>query len=205
MHLSTHRPGSGRDPAAAAPVGQQRLFRCSLMQGEQSAAPHTRHLNRLARSCRQVAQSIPPLWFIHEFAGASTGWATPQGGGTMIPPRCRAAPLRKPLSQRVKLAGGPTEARLGRRGQRCGVAGAALDTVAFAEESVRQPPSLVAQAKERGRRRRLPGKSPNFVPPVRSDWPRPLAQCFAESLAEDNRVSGPTGIVFRQKVRSSSI
>ena len=104
--------------------GQQRLFRCSLIQGEQSAAPHTRHLNRLARSCRQVAQSIPLLWVIHEFAGASTGWAAPQWGGTMIPLRCRAAPLREPPSQRVKPAGCPTEARLLQRcrrrvGHRC--------------------------------------------------------------------------------------
>ena len=167
------------------------------MQVEQSAAPHTRHLNRLDRSCRQVAQSIPLLRFIQEFAGASTGWAAPQWGGTMIPLRRRAAPLQKPLSQRVKPAGCPTEARLLRRCQRWGVAGAALDTVAFAEESVRQPPSLVAQAKEMGLRRRQPGKSPNSVPPVRSDWPRPLAQCFAESLAEDNGGSGQTGIVFR--------
>ena len=175
------------------------------MQGEQSAAPHTRHLNRLARSCRQVAQSIPLLRFIQEFAGASTGWAAPQWGGTMIPLRCRAAPLREPLSQQVRPAGCPTEARLLRRCQRWGVAGAALDTVAFAEESVRQPPSLVAQAKEMGRRRRLPGKWPNSVRPVKGDWPRPVAQCFAASLAEDNGVSGPTGIVFRQKVRGSSI
>ena len=195
--LSTHRPGSGRGPAAAVTGGQQRLFRCSLIQGEQSAAPHTRHLNRLARSCRQVAQSIPPLWVIHEFAGASTGWAAPQWGGTMIPLRCRAAPLREPLSQRVRPAGCPTEARLLRRCQRWGVAGAALDTVAFAEESVRQPPSLVAQAKEMGLQRRLPGKSPNSVGPVKGDWPEPVAQCFAASLAEDNGVSGPTGIMFR--------
>ena len=167
------------------------------MQGEQSAAPHTRHLNRLDKSCRQVAQSIPLLRFIQEFAGASTGWAAPQEGGTMIPLRCRAAPLREPLSQPVRPAGCPTEARLLRRCQRWGVAGAALDTVAFAEESVRQPPSLGDQAKERGSRRRLPGKSPNSVRPVRSDWPRPLTQCFAASLAEDNGVSGPTGIMFR--------
>ena len=106
----------------------------------------------------------------------------------MIPLRCRAAPLQEPLSQQVKPAGGPTEARLLRRGQRR--VGHALDTVAFAQESVRQPPSLGAQAKARGRRRRLPGKSPNSVPPVRSDWPRPLAQCFAESLAEDNELAG---------------
>ena len=93
--------------------------------------------------------------------------------------------------------GSPRKRRLLRRCQRWGVAGAALDTVAFAQGSVRQPPSLVAQAKEMGRRRRLPGKSPNSVRPVRSDWPRPVAQCFAASLAEDNGVSGPTGIVFR--------
>ena len=37
-----------------------------------------------------------------------------------------------------------------------------MDTVAFAEESVRQPPSLGDQAKERGSRRRLPGKWPNL-------------------------------------------
>ena len=128
-----------KGPGGRGPGGQQRLFRCSLIQGEQSAAPHTRHLNRLARSCRQVAQSIPPLWVIHEFAGASTGWAAPQWGGTMIPLRCRAAPLREPLSQRVRPAGCPTEARLLRRCQRWGVAGAALDTVAFAQESVASP------------------------------------------------------------------
>ena len=121
----------------------------------------------------------------------------PQWGGTMIPLRCRADPLQKPLSQRVKPAGCPTEARLLRRCQRWGVAGAALDTVAFAEESSHQPPSLVAQAKEMGLQRRQPGKSPNSVRPVKGDWPEPVAQCFAESLSENNGVSRPTGIMFR--------
>ena len=65
----------------------------------------------------------------------------------MIPLHCPASPLREPLSQRPRRAGCPTEARLLRRCQRWVVAGAALDTVAFAEESLRQPPSLVAQAK----------------------------------------------------------
>ena len=109
----------------------------------------------------------------------------------MIPLRCQDGPLQGSHFQRVKRDSCPTDPRL------CGVAGAALDTVAFAEESSRQPPSLVAQAKEMGLRRRQPGKSPNSVRRVKGDWPEPVAQCFAESLSENNGVSRPTGIVFR--------
>ena len=61
QHSSTWK---WKGPGGRGTGRQQRLFRCSFMQGEQYSAPHTRHLNRLARSCQQVAQSIPPLWFI---------------------------------------------------------------------------------------------------------------------------------------------
>ena len=83
-----------------------------------------------------------------------------------------------PASRR---AGYPTEPHLLRS---LGVAGAALDTAAFAQGSGRQPPSLFDQAKAMGRRRRRPGKWPNSGRPVKGAWPGPVAQCFAERWGE---------------------
>ena len=140
QHSSTWK---WKGPGGRGTAGQQRLFRCSFTQGEQYSAPQTRHLNRLARSCRQLAQSIPPLWFICEFAGASTGWAAPQWGGTMIPLRCPDSRLQEPLSQRVKPAGCPNGPRL------CGIAGAALGTAAVALGSGQPAPPAGEVAKLR--------------------------------------------------------